>query len=136
MSEHLNRLIAKIQNCPNYRNLVALEEDFNNIGLSIQYTPKDWFVLCKIVDNRPVALNVFEDYIFLNTVDRLTEELTQRMSKCIIDFAQNKSSGPTKILDTARQWRNGVRTYGEAIIVFNEDIERVLQQQNLMLLEE
>lgn len=131
MSNPLHRIIHKIRNCINYRNLVALEKPFNDIGLTIHPTAKNWFILCKIIDNKPCATSVVDDFIFLISMDRIEDEISDRALDCIVDFVQNNADKPSEVLDIAKTWRNGIRTYGEAICIINEDVERVSQNMTL-----
>ena len=122
---HLETLLYKLRNCLNWDALFALEEDFNQIGLTLQPTTKERVVLCKIKDGQPSAERICEDYMFLANATERNTTLSERHIEVISDFCINASSAPATLEgNPRRKWMHGVQTYGK-IIVVNEDIQYI-----------
>jgi hypothetical protein len=126
--DNLERLLHKIRKCLNYRTLFSLESEFNKVGLTLQHTSQNWIVLCKIDDDKPLAKEVIDDFIFLAPLDQKHVELTPRALEIITDFTQNNASGAAEVADRGRTWNDGVRVYDKAIAIVNEDVSRVAQE--------
>lgn len=123
----MDKLLFKIKNCPNFSTLYAMEDRFNEVGLTLQLTTKDRIVLCKIVNNKPCYNEPIEDYIFLGRISDKEQELSDRMISCITNFVINAAGEPSEIVDEQRVWQDGVRLYGQ-ILVVNEDIKAIAQE--------
>jgi hypothetical protein len=124
MSKAVDNLIARIRACFDYHSLYAMEDGFNSVGLTIQTTAKNKVILCKIVNSKPAASEVGTDYIFIGQLDT-NQEYNERIEQKIIDFILNNASKSSKIKDTARVWRNGLRMYESAMVLESEDINYV-----------
>ena len=124
--DNLSKTLYKVRNCPNYETLFSMEEEFNKIGLTFQQTPKSRMILCKIEGNRPHASVIIEDYIFIGSLNNRDETLNEHALECIMNFIMNSSSAPSIVTNVARAWQNGVRTYGQIILV-NEEINKISQ---------
>jgi hypothetical protein len=120
----LDKLISRIRTCFDYHSLYAMEDAFNLVGLTIQSTPKNKTILCKISNGKPLAKEVGVDYIFLGSLDS-NEEYSERVEQKIIDFVLNNASKQGKVKDTARVWRNGLRVYEGTIALESEDIDYI-----------
>jgi len=118
-------IFYKIRQCIDYQSLYALEDEFNKIGLTIQTTQKNRMILCKLVDGKPIANNVIEDFIFVGSYQQAETELSDRAIEKIIDFVGNNQGAPSKVENLARAWRNGLRMYGKTLFIANEDIEYI-----------
>ena len=127
LEDFQDRAIEKIRNCIDYNALYCMEEDFNRVGLTIQQTPKRRMILCKIINGRPYAEKIIEDYIFISSLDNRDAEVSLRAIDCIINFVQAASSDPSKVEDVARTWMDGVRLYGKTIRIMEESISRAIQ---------
>lgn len=123
MDTNLSKVIYKIKNCTDYDSLYAMNKDMNSVGLAIVPTTKDKMILCKIVDGKPYAQNIVDDFIFIGCISNKDEQLSDRTLNIIIDFVSNNASGPAELIDAPRKWQNGVRTYGMAVPIYNEDIQ-------------
>lgn len=117
----------KIRQCIDFQSIYALEEDFNKVGLTVQTTPSNRVVLCKIVEGKPSAKQVIDDYIFIGSLDNSLAELSDRTAAKIVDFINNNRSGPSKIMDVPRTWRNGLKMYEHNIAIMNENIDAALE---------
>lgn len=118
-------IFYKIRQCIDYQSLYALEDEFNKIGLTIQTTQKNRMVLCKLINGKPTANNIIEDFIFVGSYKQLDTELSERAVEKIIDFVSNNQGAPSKVENLARAWRNGLRMYGKSLFIANEDVEFV-----------
>jgi hypothetical protein len=119
--DKLNNVTRKIRASVTCSCLLALEEDLNKIGLTIQTTVKNRMIMCKIVNNRPFCESIIDDYIFIGVADQTERELGNRAIDCIVDFVENASRDEeTEILDKQREWQKQTSLYGK-ISVFNED---------------
>lgn len=124
---NVDALLEKIDKCPNIGGLFALEKGFNRVGLTIQQSSSGRVVVCKIEDNKPKCDEVFEDYIFLG---RYNDDviLEGRILDCLVDFIKKAAGEPSEIKNVPRVWQDGVRFYGEAIAVMNEDANVAAQK--------
>lgn len=123
---YLDKLLFKIKNAPDYETLFCLENEFNNVGLTLRATAKDRMVLCKIVEGAPKATEILEDYIFVGTITERTQPLHTRIIECLLNFVMNNVGEPSKLVDKPRKWHMGVQTY-EHLMIVNEDVEYTAQ---------
>ena len=126
-SLNMAKLIFKIQNSIDYHSIFCLEEEFNKVGLTLQTTAQNRVILCRIHNNKPLAEHIIDDYIFLGSLDTKDREVPVRAIECIVNFVQTNGKVASEILDIPRAWRNGVRLYGAAIPIMNEDIKNIDQ---------
>ncbi len=72
---------------------MTLESKFNQIGMTIQRTVGNNVILCKIVNNRPQANNLLEDYVFIckNRNNALDENRIRLIQKFILENADDPS---------------------------------------------
>ena len=124
ISERLSKLLSQINKCTDYQCIYALEESFNENGLTIQSTSKNRMVLCKLRNNKPVAENVVEDYIFIGGLDNPSKELSDRVVSKICEFVKANAGDPGKVKNEARPWRNGLRMCN-SIMIANEDVQEI-----------
>ena len=124
-SNEIDKLIYRIGQCTDYQCLYALEEAFNKCGLTIQTTSRNRMILCKLRNGKPVSEHVIDDYIFVGSLEDHARELTDRISEKICDFVRTNAGEPSKVENTARVWRNGLRMYESTVRIMNEDIENV-----------
>lgn len=117
----VDKLIKRIKSCYNYQSIYAMEDGFNSVGLTIQTTPKNRMILCKIVEGTASAKEVGSDYIFLGNLENITE-FNERAEQKIIDFVLNNASNAGTITNDAKVWRNGVRMYESTVFVESEEI--------------
>lgn len=122
---NVDRLVYKIEQCTDYQCLYALEEEFNKVGLTVQTTPKNRMILCKLRNGKPLAESVVDDYIFIGSLDNMTNELSDRVVSKIGDFVRTNSAMPDKVQNIARVWRNGLRMYESTVAIMNEDVSRI-----------
>lgn len=118
----------KVRQCIDFQSIYALEEDFNKVGLTVQTTSSNRVVLCKIVEGKPSAKQVIDDYIFIGSLDNSLIELSDRTAGKIVDFINNNRSGPSKIADVPRTWRNGLKMYEQSIAIVNEELEVAVEE--------
>lgn len=118
----------KIRQCIDFQSIYALEEEFNKVGLTVQTTPSNRVVLCKIVEGKPFAKQVIDDYIFIGSLDHSLMELSDRTASKIVDFINNSRGTPAKIIDVPRSWRNGLKMYEQNIAIMNEDVNVAVEQ--------
>jgi len=119
----LKSLLCKLEHSITCSCLHALEEDFNENGLSLQVTTKNRMILCKIKDNRPFCQEFMEDYIFVG-ISHEDRELSRRAIDCIMEFVEKAASESSEIKDNIPSWQNDTMLYGKVIVV-NEDVESV-----------
>jgi hypothetical protein len=109
-----------------FNTLLLLESDYNAIGLTLQISPHNRALLCKIVDNKPFVEEVLVDYIFVCPVKDKDNVISDNIKQHIIDFILNAASAPSQVRDTPRKWQEGTRTYGNVVLV-NEDVNFISQ---------
>jgi hypothetical protein len=119
----INDIVRKIEMCIDYQTLYALEDDFNNIGLTVQVTSNNKVTLCKLIDGKAKADKIIDDYIYIGSLDGLANEISQNATTKIIAFVRASSGQADKVKDKARGWKDGIRMYGKAIRI-GEDKER------------
>lgn len=124
-SVSVDKLVYKIGQCIDYQSLYALEESFNNCGLTIQTTSLNRMILCKLIDGKPVTESVVDDYIFVGGLNDMSREITERAVIKICDFVRTCSGKANKVENVARVWRNGLRMYESTISIMNEDVNEV-----------
>lgn len=121
----VDNVVYKVEQCIDYQNLYALEEDFNAIGLTVQTTPNRRMILCKLVDSKPVANKIIEDFIFVGSLDTAMNEISDRGALKICDFIRTNHGSPSKFENHARVWRNGLKMYESTITIMNEDVANI-----------
>lgn len=121
----VNRLVNKLSQCIDFQSLYALEEDLNRVGMTIQTTANNRMILCKLMEGRPVANNVIEDYVFVGSLETATRELTDRAVNKICDFVRMNAGNADAVKNVARVWRNGLKIYESSINIMNEDVNEV-----------
>ena len=82
MQKSLQKLLSRLRFVDEPMSLTELEEDFNDIGLTIQ-TNREKLFLCKIKDGKPACESVFEDHI---PVCAATADLSRQVKQKIYDF--------------------------------------------------
>ena len=92
--------------------LFSLEEDFNNVGLTVQPTNQGKMVLCRIEDEKPVTENVSDDYIFVGSISERDIEISQRVLDCVTNFIIENSGSPATIENKSRDWQKMASLYG------------------------
>ena len=122
-SGYLQELLYKLKRSVTCSCLYALEEDFNQCGLSLQTTLKNRMILCKIKDNQPYHEEFMKDYIYVGKAEE-DRELSKRAIECVMEFVEEAASGSTEIKHEAPSYQNNVSMYGK-VIVMNEDVEAV-----------
>jgi hypothetical protein len=122
---NVDHLIYKIEQSIDYQCLYALEEEFNKVGLTVQTTAKNRLILCKLREGRPLAESIVDDYIFIGSLDTMTNELSDRTTSKISDFVRTNAGNPGKVQNVARVWRNGLRMYEATISIVNEDVNEI-----------
>ena len=126
-NNQLNKVKKKIRMSLSCSNLLAMEEDFNKIGLTIQTTTKNRIILCKIKDEQPYCREICEDYIFIGSYDGGDQILSDRVIDTLVEFVDNAHSKPAKVVDKMRSWQRNVSMYGKVILV-NEDVHALSQE--------
>lgn len=121
----VEQLLSKIERCIDYQNLYALEPQLNKCGLTIQHTSRNRMVLAKLRNGSPVTEEVITDYMFVGSLSEANTELTERAINTISDFVRTNYGTPDEVKNTARVWRNGLRMYGQSLLIANEDINEV-----------
>jgi len=120
-SSYLQDLLHKLKYIISCSCLFALEEEFNNCGLSLQTTTKGRTILCRIKDGRPQCKEFVKDYIYVGVADE-DREFSQRILERMVEFVISAASDPDKITKDMPKWQDNTSLYGKIIMV-NEDIE-------------
>jgi hypothetical protein len=125
----IDNIVKKIDRCVNYEMIYCLEEDFNDIGMTLQPAKKDRMILCTIVEGTPTARRIFEDYIHIGSLEHGPNEIPLRLIECIKDFVVENARLPSTPLNAKRasQWQsaqNGV--YGNFV---TEDIVKSVHDE-------
>lgn len=128
-------IIQKILGCIDYQSIYALEDDFNKVGLTVQTTSSNRVILCKLIDGKIKADKVIEDYIFIGSLDKSCEEISNRAAEKIVMFVSANKGSPSKLMDTPRAWRDGLRMYELTIPIANEDVQ-VIEDEMMLLTED
>jgi hypothetical protein len=123
----VDKLTYKIRQCIDYQSLYALEDEFNKVGLTTQTTSQNRMILCRLVNNRPKADKIVDDYIFIGSLDTATSEISDRAAQKIVDFAMNAKGKKSEVKNIARVWRNGVRMYESTIAITEEQVQLVAE---------
>jgi hypothetical protein len=121
----IDKLTYKIRQCIDYQSLYALEEEFNNFGLTIQTTAQNRVILCKLRNGKAKADKVIDDYIFVGSLEKSADEISDRAAQKIVDFVQNAKGNKGKLKNVARVWRDGLRMYESTISIMHEDVQCV-----------
>ena len=121
----------KIRQCIDFQSIYALENEFNKVGLTVQTTNNSRVILCKIIEWKPYAKQVIDDYIFIGSLDNSLAELTDRTASKIVDFINNNRGASTVIQDIPRTWRNGLKMYEQNIAIMNESLDFIMDSSLL-----
>jgi hypothetical protein len=117
MADALAKLVNKIYQCPDYQTLYTLEDDFNEVGLTIQTTSNNRIILCKIKDSKPLSDDPLVDYIYMGSLDIAINPLNAELMLKIIIFIVNAKGAKGELKNMARSWRDGLRMYEQSIAV-------------------
>lgn len=123
---YVEELIKKIEMCIDYQSLFALEESFNKCGLTVQTTARNRTILCKLREGKPVTEKIIEDYIFLGSLNTLSEEISEISGKKICLFIRENAGPAGKVENMARSWQNGLRVYESKLLVVDEGMQEVV----------
>jgi hypothetical protein len=127
VNPNLPVVVGKLQGCPNFRTLYALEKTFNQVGLTIQHTPQNWMVLCRIEEGRPVAAEVLEDFVFMGRLEDQGKPLPPELRESLINFVENAAGNAAFVSDKGRVWKDGVQIYDKTLFVVNEEVKKIAQ---------
>lgn len=122
----VSEVIKKIKSCPDFNSLYCLEKKFNNVGMTIKSTAKDNMILCKIVDGKPYAEEIIDDFIFIGCLENKNDPLNDRLIDCLIDFVINNASAPAKIKSDRPKWKHDSNMYGKINLV-HEEVQKISQ---------
>jgi hypothetical protein len=117
----VDKVIYKVEQCIDYQNLYALEEDFNAIGLTVQTTSNRRMILCKLVDGKVISNKIIDDFIFIGSLDSALNEISDRAASKVTDFIRSNAGTSSNVKNSARVWRNGLKMYESTIVIMNED---------------
>lgn len=125
----IKHISEKVEMCPDFASLYGLEEDFNQIGLTVSITNNDRMILATIgEDNKPKATKILEDYMFIGSNRDSKQEITERLSQCIVKFIEKAASYEAKkVVNNGRTWQHGAAPYGKAIGIAMEDVDLKVQ---------
>lgn len=123
-TKEVEKVVYKIGQCIDYQSIYALEESFNRIGLTIQMTSRNRMILCKLQEGKALTERVVDDYIFIGDTKDLSKEISERASEKICDFVRTNAGKSSKVENTSRAWRNGLRMY-ESVVIVNEDQQKI-----------
>jgi hypothetical protein len=123
-TKEVEKVVYKIGQCIDYQSIYALEESFNKIGLTIQMTSRNRMILCKLFEGKALTERVVDDYIFIGDTKDLSKEISERASEKICDFVRTNAGKSSKVENTSRAWRNGLRMY-ESVVIVNEDQQKI-----------
>lgn len=76
----VSRVVEKIQMCPDYSSLFLMEDDLNEIGMSINNSNNN------IIIRRSNGNKIIEDYIPISLVNNQHDELNDKIVECLIKF--------------------------------------------------
>lgn len=102
------------ERCFDFGTLYSLEEEFNQIGLTIQPTCGGDMVLCKLMAGKPVAESLGLDHLFVGAQSRPRDGMPHKLIKCVLEFidsASGESSVPVPIERRPRTGHTGF--YGQ-----------------------
>ena len=69
MDSTVRDVLFKVDMCINYQSLYAMEDDFNQVGLTIQTTSDNKIILSRIENNTPVTQKIINDYIYIGSLE-------------------------------------------------------------------
>ena len=118
----LANLLYRIKNCTDYDSLYALSTSLNEVGLAVLPTTRDRMVLCRIVEGKPVASKIIDDYLFVGSITGRSSEISDRQMTIITDFVSTNAGEESIIEDVPRKWQQGVFTYGMTLPISNDAI--------------
>ena len=138
-NDHLKNILKKIRGCANFDTLYGLEEDFNNVGLTVQPTNQSRMLLCRIEESKPITGKVLDDYIFIGSIKNREDGLSMRDIDCITSFIIEHAGSPAEVVGKGRKWQQQTRMYAHAIDLSDiygspigtgrdESVEEVVQQ--------
>jgi len=106
------KLIDKVKCCCDYRSLLKLQKDLHKHGLTIESLQSGQHILCKIQNGKPVAEDLFIDYIYLEK-SSLLEDINDLKRDVIADFIERNISSE-ELLDQSPSNINQNSLYGKA----------------------
>jgi len=124
----IRKIIRNIKSNPTFSTIFAMQELFNNIGLTVFETPKSRAIISKVKNGKPYLNEVVDDYIFLGKID--DEIIDKTIVPCIKEFVLAAAGDPIEP-EQMKDWQksqNGI--YGRVISIIHEDINAITQDLN------
>lgn len=129
VSKSCNKLIEKIKKCYDWQTFYELKSEFHKIGLSIEKTGEDRFILCRMEEGSPIYESIIDDYIFVGSISQIREEIRARNLDIIVDFVEtNAGVAQTRDKPKSKDYNKNVDLYGQAIRI-NEEAELCESQE-------
>lgn len=90
----LENLLDRLSRVNYVADLYDLENDFNNVGLSLQQSGKR-LILCRVIDGRPIIDENGEFYLSIGHVDHAYTTTTNR--RVLFEFITTNAGKPTAV---------------------------------------
>lgn len=122
----LRKLISKLKYCDSPQSLLQLEDQFNDVGLTVQLAASGKLFLCLIEDGKPAHERLLEDHIPLC---QCTGVLDETVKGKIVSFVMENAKGPSQIEkpDKSNSWFYGDSIKKQRGILESDIIEAVAE---------
>lgn len=122
----------KLSMCVDLSSLELLEEDLNNVGLTLQHTKSDKILVCKIKENKPCIDTIFEDYMIIGYARECARKISRDTIDSLMTFIENNSGEPSKVISDGQKFDHNAILCGGSCEDKDMSVDQVLQAMHEM----
>jgi len=106
-------IVDMILQCYDRKSLYSLEPELNTIGLTIQKTNNNQYVLCRIKDGRPTLGKPIYDHIYIGNTNNELSPIPNKLIKTILRFINKHRGEPAAITNEHNSFSGHTQLYGK-----------------------
>jgi len=125
-------IYEKLSMCVDLSSLEKLENEFNNVGMTLQHTKSDKILLCKIKDNKPCIDTIFEDYMIIGYARECARKISRDTLDNVSVFVENNAGEPSKIICDGQKFDHNALFGAGSMDDKDMSVDQVLQAMNEM----
>ena len=84
----MQKLINIVRRCHDFASLYLLENELNDVGLTIQPILNNRMALCKVVNGKPQLGKITEDFMYVGSRTSTDNEIPKRLLDTIVEFTK------------------------------------------------
>ena len=123
----MSDIYEKLLICADLSSLESMEEDFNNVGLTLQQTVSDKVILCRIENGKPCADVIFEDYMIIGYARECARRISKDTRDSLMIFVARNKGKPAKVIEDGQSYGNQSMLYADNGIIVDDHVGLVMQ---------